>query len=154
MMESKEYDVFLEVLARLSDEVALTPSWLANLLLKEKLIPKTMWQNVLMGPATNDVKASTIMVALESKISGDKNVMYQLLDVLRQTPDLNDIVKDIEKRLLVGEYCRHFNGTAQQTSDSIPLSSSTSTMHYSTTDPVPIVDLSRVPDGTLGKECV
>ena len=102
-MGSKEHDVFLDVLARLSDGVALSPSELANLLLKEKLIPRTMWQNVLMGPATNDVKASTMMVALESKISGDKNVMYQLLDVLRKIPDLNGIVKDIEKRLSLGE---------------------------------------------------
>ena len=50
-MGSKEHDVFLDVLARLSDEVALSPSGLAHLLLKEKLIPKTMWQNVLTGPA-------------------------------------------------------------------------------------------------------
>ena len=103
-MASKEYDVFLEILARLTDEVALNPRGLANLLLKEKLIPNTMWKMVMMGSESNDSKASTMMVALESKISGDKNVIYQLLDVLRKIPDLESIAKDIDRRLRVGEH--------------------------------------------------
>ena len=102
-MASKEYDVFLEVFTRLSGEVALNPAALANELLREKLIPKPMWTNVLTGKSEKDDKANIMMVCLEAKISGDGKVMYQLLSALRRIHDLGGIVQDIEDKL--GERC-------------------------------------------------
>lgn len=98
-MASKEYDVFMEVFTRLSDEVALNPAALANELWREKLIPKTMWTSVLMGKDEKHDKANMMMVCLETKISGDGKVMYQLLSALHHIPDLGGIAKDIQDKL-------------------------------------------------------
>ena len=83
----------------MSDEVALNPAALANALFREKLIPKSMWTSVLMGKDEKHDKANMMMVCLETKISGDSKVMYQLLSALRRIHDLGGIVQDIEDKL-------------------------------------------------------
>ena len=98
-MASKEQGVFLDVLPRLTDEVALDPSTFATYLFKEQLIPRNTWQNVLRGDDRNDKMANELMIALETKISGDGNAIYKLVNVLRKFPDKASLADEIERQL-------------------------------------------------------